>query len=237
MWCTSRNNIRARASSPEQEYNIYIECTSGRRGLRWRGGEERTKGERRERERERERRARTEQQRWVRGSGGLPAGSSSADRTETPAAMSIIGIVNKNEFIVGGKYRLMRKIGSGSFGDIYLGINVSNGEVSCSLMASLLFLLFCVIAAYIAFQQQNLIPACLCVCVCVRVGTTIFYHFHESASLIYTLFALPSRWRCFRELYYKYIRLSFFSFSRSAALLFFPTSARLRNASPRRKPV
>ncbi|KAG6794916.1 casein kinase I [Apis laboriosa] len=36
--------------------------------------------------------------------------------------------VAKNEFIVGGKYRLLRKIGSGSFGDIYLGINISNGE-------------------------------------------------------------------------------------------------------------
>lgn len=32
------------------------------------------------------------------------------------------------EFIVGVKYKLKRKIGSGSFGDIYLGINIQNGE-------------------------------------------------------------------------------------------------------------
>lgn len=36
----------------------------------------------------------------------------------------------KRELLITGKYRIIRRIGGGSFGDIYLGINVSNGEVS-----------------------------------------------------------------------------------------------------------
>ena len=32
------------------------------------------------------------------------------------------------ELRVGNKYRLGRKVGSGSFGDIYLGVNITNNE-------------------------------------------------------------------------------------------------------------
>lgn len=57
--------------------------------------------------------------------------------------MAALGNSVKTEFIVGGKYRLTRKIGSGSFGDIYLGINISNGEVNITyfyhLLCELLF--------------------------------------------------------------------------------------------------
>ncbi len=44
-------------------------------------------------------------------------------------SMMASGSSGSKEFQVGGKYRLVRKIGSGSFGDIYLGVNITNGEV------------------------------------------------------------------------------------------------------------
>ena len=47
---------------------------------------------------------------------------------------------SKAEFHVGGKYRLVRKIGSGSFGDIYLGENFSSLYHSLFLIVIVLML-------------------------------------------------------------------------------------------------
>lgn len=37
--------------------------------------------------------------------------------------------LRRNVTVCDGRYNLVRKIGGGSFGDIYLGLNVSSGEV------------------------------------------------------------------------------------------------------------
>ncbi|CAA9997768.1 unnamed protein product, partial [Nesidiocoris tenuis] len=43
-------------------------------------------------------------------------------------ASNMSSALKSYDFVVAGRYRLIRKIGSGSFGDIYLGMNISNGE-------------------------------------------------------------------------------------------------------------
>lgn len=45
------------------------------------------------------------------------------------ASNSTTNLSKRSEFHIGNKYTLVRKIGSGSFGDIYLGINKATGEV------------------------------------------------------------------------------------------------------------
>ena len=56
-------------------------------------------------------------------------GATTVERSSTAA---------RSEFYVGvsTKYRLMRKIGSGSFGDIYLAVNITNGEEVAVKLAS-----------------------------------------------------------------------------------------------------
>lgn len=42
--------------------------------------------------------------------------------------MELLGPSNRYDFIVAKRWKLIRKIGAGSFGDIYLGLNIANGE-------------------------------------------------------------------------------------------------------------
>lgn len=42
--------------------------------------------------------------------------------------MEMIGSSSGTDFVVAKRWKLVRKIGAGSFGDIYLGLNITNGE-------------------------------------------------------------------------------------------------------------
>jgi casein kinase 1 alpha len=56
------------------------------------------------------------------------AGNNNDGNTSVVSARSSAAGAGRAEFIVASKWRLIRKIGSGSFGDIYLGHNISSGE-------------------------------------------------------------------------------------------------------------
>lgn len=63
----------------------------------------------------------------------------------------------KMELRVGNKYKLGRKIGSGSFGDIYLGTTINTGEevkhIFFSQLHIYLYLLFCLLFIHICFYN------------------------------------------------------------------------------------
>nr|CAD7203929.1 unnamed protein product [Timema douglasi] len=59
---------------------------------------------------------------------GLEYFEGSAELFMFPLSCNVLRIFAVMELRVGNKYRLGRKIGSGSFGDIYLGTNISTGE-------------------------------------------------------------------------------------------------------------
>lgn len=40
-------------------------------------------------------------------------------------------LLAKRRVIIAEKYNVIRKIGGGSFGDIFLAININDGEVNC----------------------------------------------------------------------------------------------------------
>lgn len=84
------------------------------------------------------------------------------------------------ELRVGNKYRLGRKIGSGSFGDIYLGTTIKTGE-------EVIFLDSLVIYFFIT-HSLSLLGLFCSFCFCRIFGEFLFAHFvvfDSAVSFIY----------------------------------------------------
>jgi len=61
------------------------------------------------------------------------------------------------ELRVGGKYRLGRKIGGGSFGDIYQGVNITTGEEYAVCTFFFKAALFLFLSFFFVIQYSNMI--------------------------------------------------------------------------------
>lgn len=80
------------------------------------------------------------------------------------------------ELRVGNKYRLGRKIGSGSFGDIYLGTTINTGEeVSGFLSVCVSGISVCVFVSSLNANPRHLVQCVLAHCACaISIATCVY---------------------------------------------------------------
>lgn len=99
--------------------------------------------------------------------------------------MSSVASTFKHDYIGGGKYRVVRRLGSGSFGEIFLGLNVINGEVRIIIIRQTYFYVILVFQSprlhhTIPFMLLDMTPTvCVLMLACAfeREYTYIYYIF------------------------------------------------------------